>query len=96
MLITDLQDEYPSAQDVSDIQFPAVEVDITECSTYAVICRLKSSPPYTITCEGGYFNLPDYPSVSVTIPENAVAPSAQISLHLKVCFLYKAAVDLEI
>ena len=84
MFITDIEDEYPSAEDIPDFYFPVVQADITECSTYAVVCRLKLSPPYTITSNGGSFNLPDYPSVSVTIPENAVAPKAKIPLQIKV------------
>ena len=64
--------------------FPVARVDITKCSTYAVVCRLKSSPPYTITSSGGSFSHPDYPGVTVTIPENAVAPEAKFPLELKV------------
>jgi len=61
-----------------------VQAGITECSTYAVVCRLKSSPPYIITPNGGSFNLPEYPNVCVTIPMNAVAQEAQVPLQIKV------------
>lgn len=61
-----------------------MQAGITECSTYAVVCRLKSSPPYIITPNGGSFNLPEYPNVCVTIPMNAVAQEAQIPLQIKV------------
>ena len=87
MFITDIEDEYPSAEDIPDFYFPVVQADITECSTYAVVCRLKLSPPYTITSNGGSFNLPDYPSASVTIPKTAVAPKAKIPLQIKVGLL---------
>ena len=83
MLITDIEDDYPSPKDISDFYFPVAQVDITKCSTYAVVCRLKSSPPYTITSTGGLFSHPDFPGVAITIPENAVAPS-EFPLKLKV------------
>ena len=84
MLITDIEDDYPSPKDIPDFYFPVAQVDITKCSTYAVVCRLKSSPPYTITSTGGLFSHPDFPGVAITIPENAVAPNAEFPLNLKV------------
>ena len=87
MAKTDIEDEYPSAKDTPDFYFPVVRVDITECSTYAVVLRLKSSPAYTITPNGGSFNLPDYASVCITIPKKAVAPKTKIPLQIKVGLL---------
>ena len=92
ILITDIKDEYPSAKDVPDFHFPIVQAEITECSTYAVVCRLKSSPSYNITSNGGSFNLPEYPDVCVTIPKKAVAPKAKIPLQLKVGILLRGSV----
>ncbi|XP_078383042.1 uncharacterized protein LOC144665649 isoform X2 [Oculina patagonica] len=82
--LSDIEDEYPSAKDAPDFYFPVVQVEISECSTYAVVCRLKSSPPYIITANGGLFTLPEYPSVSVDIPKKAVAPKTKIDLQIKV------------
>ena len=82
--VTDIKDERPSHKDIPDLLFPVAQADINECSTYAVVCRLKSSPPYTITSTGGLFIHPDYPGVTVTIPENAVAPESPFTLELKV------------
>ena len=84
ILNTEVEDDYPSDMEIPDFFFPFAEADITECSTYAVVCRLKSSPTYTITSIGGSFSHPDFPGVKVTIPENAVAPNAQYPLALKV------------
>ena len=86
---TDFEDEYPAVKDACDFFFPVVQAEITECSTYAVVYRLKSSPPYTITSNGGLFNLPDYPSVSVTIPKKAVGSKTKIPLQIKVSLLAK-------
>ena len=82
--VTEMEDDFPSHVEISDIFFPVAQADITECSTYAVVCRLKASPIYTITSKGGSFSHPDYPGVKVTIPENAVAPNAKFPLVLKV------------
>ena len=83
LLITDIS-EYPSLMEVEDWYLPVAQADITECSTFAVVCRLKSSPSYTITSYGGSFNHPCYPGVTVTIPKNAVARKTRVSLELKV------------
>ena len=91
ILTTDIEDKDPSAKDVRDFLFPIVQAEITECSTYAVVCRLKSSTPYIITSNGGSFNLPEYPYVCVTIPMKAVAPEAQIPLQIKVGLLVRGS-----
>ena len=87
--VTDIEAERPSHRDIPDLFFPVAQADITECSTYAVVCRLKSSPTYTITSTGGLFSHPDYPDVTVTIPENAVAPESPSTLELKVGVIKK-------
>ena len=69
---------------IPEFLFPVAQADISECSAYAVVCRLKASPTYTITSAGGSFSHPDFPGVTVTIPENAVAPNAKFPLELKV------------
>ena len=84
VLSTDVEDNFPSHHDTPDFFFPVAQADITECSTYAVICRLKSSPPYTITPNGGLFNHPDYPGVIINVPKKAVRPKAKFRLELKV------------
>ena len=82
--ITDIGDDCPSPNDITDFFFPIAHAGVTKCSTYAVVCRLKSSPPYTITSAGGCVSHPDFPGVTVTIPENAVAPKAKFPLKLQV------------
>ena len=88
--VTDIEDKHPSQKEIPDLFFPVAQADVYECSTYAVVCRLKSSPTYTITSTGGLFSHPDYPGVTVTIPENAVAPDAPFTLELKVGVIKKA------
>ena len=100
--VADVEDEHPSHKDIPDLFFPVAQADITECSTCAVVCRLKSSPTYTVTSTGGLFSHPDYPGVTVTIPENAVAPESPFTLELKVgvikkvhFLLYKDGIDMQ-
>ena len=99
--VTDIEDEHPSQKEIPDLFFPVAQADVYECSTYAVVCRLKSSPTYTITSTGGLFSHPDYPGVMVIFPENAVAPESSFTLELKVgvfkkvhFFLYKDSIDM--
>ena len=80
----DFEDNPPPPLKIPDVFFPVAQADISECSTYAVLCRLKVSPTYTITSGGGSFRHPDFPGVTVTIPENAVALNAKFPLELKV------------
>ena len=82
--LTEIEDDLPSDVEIPDLFFPVAQGDISECSTYAVVCRLKVSPTYTITSKGGSFSHPDYPGVTVTIPENAVASNVKFPLMLKV------------
>ena len=83
-IIADIVDDYPSPDDIPDFSFPVVQADITECSTYAVVCRLKLSPAYTITVKGGTFIHPDYPDVMIAVPQKAVANKTKLPLKLKV------------
>ena len=82
--VTGIEDERPFHKDIPDLLFPVAQANINECSTYAVVCRLKSSPLYTITSTGGLFSHPDYPGVTVTVPERAVALESPFTLELKV------------
>ena len=88
--VTDIEGERPSHKDIPDLFFPVAQADINECSTYVVVCRLRSSPPYTITSTGGLLTHPDYPGVTVTVPENAVAPESLFTLEFKVGVIQKA------
>ena len=80
----DVEDNHPSHMKIPDVFFPVAQADISECSTYTVVCRLKASPTYSITFGGGSFSHPDFPGVEVTIPDNSVAPDAKFPFELKV------------
>ena len=84
-LITDIAD-YPCPNNVP-YSFPVLRAGITKCSTYAVVSRLKLSPTYTITVSGGTFAHPDYPQVTITVPQKAVETETRLPLELKVGYL---------
>ena len=85
-VITDI-DDCPCPNNVP-YSFPAVRASITKCSTYAVVSRLKLSPTYTITVSGGTFVHPDYPQVTITVPQKAVTTGTRLSLELGVGYLH--------
>ena len=80
----DVEDNHLSHMKIPEFFFPVAQADISECSAYAVVCRLKASPTYTITSAGGSFSHPDFPGVTITIPENTVAPNEKFPLELMV------------
>ncbi|XP_068736785.1 uncharacterized protein [Montipora capricornis] len=82
--LSDIVDDYPPPIDIPDFAFPVVQADITECSTYAVVCRLRLSPAYTITVNGGTFSHPDYPDVTIAVPKKSVPSKTKLPLQLKV------------
>ena len=84
VLSTDIEDDFPFHYGTPDLSFPVAQTNITECSTYTVVSRLKSSPTYTITPNGGFFSHPDYLDVTITVPKKAVPPKAKFPLELKV------------
>lgn len=84
-LMTDI-DDYPCPNKVP-YSFPVLRAGITQCSTYAVVSRLKLSPRYTITVSGGTFVHPDYPQVTLTVPQKAVETETRLPLELKVRYL---------
>ena len=81
LFISDLEKAYGSI--FSDYLLPVAEIQITQCSTYAVVCRLKSNV-FTITSASSILSLPDYPLVRVLIPENAVRATEKLHVIVKV------------
>ena len=82
-LLTDIEDHYLCPKNIP-YSFPVVRAGITNCSTYAVVSRLKLSPTFTIAVSGGTFVHPDYPLVTITVPQKAVGTETKLSLQLKV------------
>jgi len=81
--LSDIEDHYLCPKNIP-YSFPVVRAGITKCSTYAVVSRLKLSPTFTIAVSGGTFVHPDYPLVTITVPQKAVGTETKLSLQLKV------------
>ncbi|KAL9978768.1 hypothetical protein ACROYT_G016323 [Oculina patagonica] len=66
---------------------PFAEAEVTCCSTFAVICRLKSHTYSANALDNRDFTciVQEYPNVSVTIPASAVHAHQEFQLTLK-CF----------
>ena len=86
-LLADIENDHPCPNNVP-YSFPVVRAGITECSLYAVVSRLKLSRKYIITVNGGTFAHPDYPEVTVTVPQKAVTTGTRLSLELKVGYVH--------
>ena len=65
---------------------PFAKFKITQCSTFGIICRLKSND-FTITSEGKVLSLPEFPLFSVSVPENAIKRGEQLRFIVKVSFI---------
>ena len=72
-----------SASDIPDYLLPVAETKITQCSTFVVVCRLKSYK-YTVTSEGSDLWLPEYPFVRIVIPKNAIQKAEELQVTVKV------------
>ena len=80
-IISDLEQAYGS--NFPDYLLPVAETKITQCSTFVVVCRLKSYM-FTVTSEFTRFSLPDYPLVKVIIPKNAIHATENLQVTVKV------------
>ena len=72
-----------SSSDIPDYFLPVAEFKVTQCSTFAVVCRLKSNE-FTLTSEGKVLSLPEHPLFNVSIPENAVPKGEEHHFVVKV------------
>ena len=86
-LITDIEEDYLCPNNVP-YSFPMVRAGITKCSTYTLVSGLKLSPRYTITAIGGTIAHPDYPQVTIRVPQKAVKTETSFSLQVKVSCLH--------
>ena len=67
---------------------PFAEAKVTCCTTFAVICRLKSYTYLACDLENSNFTciIQEHPDVSVTIPGSVVQANKELQLTLKVYF----------
>ena len=75
----DLQKVYHN--NIPDYLLPVAETKIIQCSTFAVVCRLKSYI-FTITSEPSTISLPDFPLVKIHFPPNSVSSTEEFSVRV--------------
>lgn len=68
---------------IPDYLLPVAETKVTRCSTFVVVCRLKSYQ-FTITSEATVLSWPEYPLVRISFPKNAVQEEGELSVTVKV------------
>ena len=84
--VSDLSKDLTSLSDIPDYLLPVAVSKITQCSTFAVVCRLKSYE-HTITSQGTELCFPDYPLVRVVFPPNAVEKEEELQVVVNVSLL---------
>lgn len=74
-----------------DWMFPFAEAEITDCSSFAVIWRLKSFTFYTSPSQATEFTctVTEFPGLCVTIPRSSLPTSEDFSVTIRVniCFI---------
>ena len=84
-LISDinLKEEFDFFGHVPDFSFPVAACKITQCSTFAVVCRLKSRR-HVVTSQESELVWPEFPLAKVTFPQNAVPQEESLEVTAKV------------
>ncbi|XP_015775019.1 PREDICTED: uncharacterized protein LOC107353211 [Acropora digitifera] len=67
----DINEDYDLSGYAPDFSFPVAACKITQCSTFAVVCRLKSHR-HVVTSQESELIWPEFPLAKVTFPQNAV------------------------
>ena len=81
--ITDIKEDYDLSGYVPDFSFPVAACKITQCSTFAVVCRLKSHK-HVVTSKESELVWPEFPLAKVTFPQNAVPQGESFEVTAKV------------
>ncbi|XP_015747896.1 PREDICTED: uncharacterized protein LOC107327669 isoform X3 [Acropora digitifera] len=79
---SDIQEEFDFFGHVPDFSFPVAACKITQCSTFAVICRLKSRR-HVVTSQESELVWPEFPLAKVTFPQNAVPQEESLEVTAK-------------
>ena len=71
IFVSDIKEDYDLSGYAPDFSFPVAACKITQCSTFAVVCRLKSRR-HVVTSQESELVWPEFPLAKVTFPQNAV------------------------
>ena len=80
--MSDIQEDDDLCGYVPDF-FPVAAFKITQCSTFAVVCRLKSRR-HVVTSQESELVWPEFPLAKVTFPQNAVPQDESFEVTAKV------------
>ncbi|XP_015747899.1 PREDICTED: uncharacterized protein LOC107327669 isoform X5 [Acropora digitifera] len=79
---SDIKDDYDLSGYAPDFSFPVAACKITQCSTFAVVCRLKSRR-HVVTSQESELVWPEFPLAKVTFPQNAVPQGESFEVTAK-------------
>ena len=82
-LMSDIKEDYDLSGYAPDFFFPVAACKITQCSTFAVVCRLKSRR-HVVTSQESELVWPEFPLAKVTFPPNAVPKDESFEVTAKV------------
>ena len=71
IFVSDIKEDFDLSGYAPDFSFPVAACKITQCSTFAVVCRLKSHR-HVVTSQESELVWPEFPLAKVTFPQNAV------------------------
>ncbi|XP_015778642.1 PREDICTED: uncharacterized protein LOC107356554 [Acropora digitifera] len=78
----DIKEDYDLSGYVSDFPFPVAACKVTQCSAFAVVCRLKSHR-HVVTSQESELVWPEFPLAKVSFPQNAVPPEESFEVTAK-------------
>ena len=84
LFLSDIKEDYDISGYVPDFPFPVAACKVTQCSTFAVVCRLKSHR-HVVTSQESELVWPEFPLAKVSFPQNAVPPEESFEVTAKVC-----------
>ncbi|XP_068705853.1 uncharacterized protein [Montipora capricornis] len=78
----DIKGDHAGSGDVPDFLFPVAITKITQCSTFVVVCRLRSHE-HTITSLESELVWPDFPLARISFPQNALRQDESFEVIVK-------------
>ena len=82
--MSDIKEDYDLSGYVPNFPFPVAACKVTQCSTLAVVCRLKSHR-HVVTNQKSELVCPEFPLAKVTFPQNAIPQEESFEVTAKVC-----------
>ncbi|XP_068705821.1 uncharacterized protein [Montipora foliosa] len=78
----DIKGDHAGYGDVQDFLFPVAISKIAQCSTFVVVCRLRSHR-HTITSQESKLVWPEFPLARISFPQNAVPHDESVEIIVK-------------